>query len=228
AALALRETASEKIITVEDPVEYQLPGVTQVPVHRQAGVTFGAALRSILRQDPDVIMVGEMRDPETAEIAVQAAMTGHLVFSTLHTNDAVGALPRLLDLGVPDYLAAATVDGILAQRLVRRVCDACREVYEPPRDAVRKLAGDDLLPPAFLRGAGCPACRGTGYRGRTGIYELLVLDDALREAIVRRAGRAELRELARRAGMRSMRADAWERVKEGITTVEEVLRVVQD
>jgi type II secretory ATPase GspE/PulE/Tfp pilus assembly ATPase PilB-like protein len=228
AALALRETASEKIVTVEDPVEYQLPGVTQVPVHRQAGVTFGAALRSILRQDPDVIMVGEMRDPETAEIAVQAAMTGHLVFSTLHTNDAVGALPRLLDLGVPDYLAAATVDGILAQRLVRRVCEACREVYEPPRDAVRKLAGDDMLPPAFLRGAGCPACRGTGYRGRTGVYELLVADDALREAIVRRAPRTELREMARRAGMRSMRADAWERVKEGITTVEEVLRVVQD
>lgn len=228
AALALRETASEKIITVEDPVEYQLPGVTQVPVHRQAGVTFGAALRSILRQDPDVIMVGEMRDPETAEIAVQAAMTGHLVFSTLHTNDAVGALPRLLDLGIPDYLAASTVDGILAQRLVRRVCDGCREVYEPPRDAVRKLAGDDLPPAAFLRGAGCPACRGTGYRGRTGIFELLVLDDALREAIVRRAPPSELRALARRGGMRSMRADAWERVREGITTVEEVLRVVQD
>jgi len=228
AALALRDTAAEKIITVEDPVEYQLPGVTQVPVHRQAGVTFGAALRSILRQDPDVIMVGEMRDPETAEIAVQAAMTGHLVFSTLHTNDAVGALPRLLDLGIPDYLAAATVDGILAQRLVRRVCDRCREVYQPPRDAVRKLAGDDLPPADFLRGAGCPACRGTGYRGRTGIFELLVVDDALREAIVRRASRSELRDLARRGGMRPMRADAWERVKEGITTVEEVLRVVQD
>jgi general secretion pathway protein E len=228
AALALRDTAAEKIITVEDPVEYQLTGVTQVPVHRQAGVTFGAALRSILRQDPDVIMVGEMRDPETAEIAVQAAMTGHLVFSTLHTNDAVGALPRLLDLGIPDYLAAATVDGILAQRLVRRVCDACRVVYQPPRDAVRKLAGDELPPTDFLRGEGCPACRGTGYRGRTGVYELLVLDDALREAIVRRASRVELRDLALRGGMRPLRADAWERVKEGVTTVEEVLRVVQD
>jgi general secretion pathway protein E len=228
AALALRDTSAEKIITVEDPVEYQLGGVTQVPVHRQAGVTFGAALRSILRQDPDVIMVGEMRDPETAEIAVQAAMTGHLVFSTLHTNDAVGALPRLLDLGIPDYLAAATVDGILAQRLVRRVCDGCREVYQPPRDAVRKLAGDELPQTDFLRGAGCPACRGTGYRGRTGVYELMVMDDALREAIVRRAPRSELRELARRGGMRPMRADAWERVKEGVTTVEEVLRVVQE
>ncbi|HEY0014679.1 MAG TPA: GspE/PulE family protein [Longimicrobium sp.] len=228
AALGLRNTAAEKIITVEDPVEYQLPGVTQVPVHRQAGVSFGDALRSILRQDPDVIMVGEMRDAETAEIAVQAAMTGHLVFSTLHTNDAVGALPRLLDLGIPDYLAAATVDGILAQRLVRRVCDACREVYDPPRDAVRKLAGDDSLPDVFLRGAGCPACRGTGYRGRTGIYELLAMDDALREGIVRRASRPELREAARRSGMVPLRTDAWHRVKDGVTTVEEVLRVVQD
>jgi type II secretory ATPase GspE/PulE/Tfp pilus assembly ATPase PilB-like protein len=228
AALGLRDTAAEKIITVEDPVEYQLPGVTQVPVHRQAGVSFGAALRSILRQDPDVIMVGEMRDPETAEIAVQAAMTGHLVFSTLHTNDAVGALPRLLDLGIPDYLAAATVDGILAQRLVRRVCDGCREVYDPPRDAVRRLAGDDIPPDHFLRGAGCPACRGTGYRGRTGIYELLVVNDALREAIMRRAPRPEMREVARRAGMTTLRADAWHKVRDGITTVEEVLRVVQD
>ncbi|WP_420127337.1 GspE/PulE family protein [Longimicrobium sp.] len=228
AALGLRDTAAEKIITVEDPVEYQLPGVTQVPVHRQAGVSFGAALRSILRQDPDVIMVGEMRDPETAEIAVQAAMTGHLVFSTLHTNDAVGALPRLLDLGIPDYLAAATVDGILAQRLVRRICDGCREVYEPPRDAVRRLAGDDILPEYFLRGAGCPACRGTGYRGRTGIYELLVVNDALREGIMRRAPRPEMREAALRGGMTTLRMDAWRKVRDGVTTVEEVLRVVQD
>jgi general secretion pathway protein E len=228
AALGLRNSAAEKIITLEDPVEYQLAGVTQVPLHRNAGVTFGAALRSVLRQDPDVIMVGEMRDPETAELAVQAASTGHLVISTLHTNDAVGALPRLLDLRIPDYLAAATVDGILAQRLVRRICSACREEYHPPRQAVRIVAGDAPLPPAFVRGAGCPACRGTGYRGRTGIYELLVVDDAVRQAIVRRAPRSELRELARRAGMRSLREDAWERVRDGITTVEEVLRVVQD
>ena len=228
AALGLRNSAAEKIITLEDPVEYQLAGVTQVPLHRSAGVTFGAALRSVLRQDPDVIMVGEMRDPETAELAVQAASTGHLVISTLHTNDAVGALPRLLDLRIPDYLAAATVDGILAQRLVRRICDGCREVYDPPREAVRTLAGDAPRPAFFQRGAGCQACRGTGYRGRTGIYELLVVDDAVREAIVRRASRPELRELALRAGMRSLRADAWERVRDGITTVEEVLRVVQD
>ncbi|MBW3571958.1 MAG: type II/IV secretion system protein, partial [Gemmatimonadetes bacterium] len=141
---------------------------------------------------------------------------------------AVGALPRLLDLGIPDYLAAATVDGILAQRLVRRVCGGCREVYEPPRDAVRRLAGDDLPPPMFFRGAGCRACRGTGYRGRTGIYELLVVDDAIRDGIVRRAPRPEMREAARRGGMTTLRADAWQRVRDGVTTVEEVLRVVQD
>jgi general secretion pathway protein E len=228
AALGLRDARAEKIITVEDPVEYQLAGVTQVPVHAHAGVSFGSALRSILRQDPDVVMVGEMRDPETAEIAVQAAMTGHLVFSTLHTNDAVGALPRLLDLGVPDYLVAAAVDGILAQRLVRRVCEGCREVYDPPRDAVRRVAGDDPLPPVFLRGAGCPACRGTGYRGRTGVYELLVMSDVLREGVVRRASRAEMRDAARREGMVPMRSDAWQKVRDGVTTVEEVLRVVQD
>jgi general secretion pathway protein E len=228
AALGLRNAAAEKIVTVEDPVEYQLAGVTQVPVHAQAGVTFGSALRSILRQDPDVIMVGEMRDAETAEIAVQSAMTGHLVFSTLHTNDAAGALPRLLDLGIPDYLVAATVDGIVAQRLVRRVCDQCREAYDPPREAVRRLAGDDPLPAAFLRGAGCPACRGTGYRGRTGIYELLVMSDALRDAVVRRASRGEIRALARREGMQPMQVDAWHKVQDGATTVEEVLRVVQD
>ena len=228
AALALRDAAAEKIITVEDPVEYQLHGVAQVPVHRQAGVTFSAALRSILRQDPDVIMVGEMRDPETAEIAIQAAMTGHLVFSTLHTNDAVTALPRLLDLGIPDFLVAATVDGILAQRLVRRTCDHCREAYDPSWDVVRRLAADDPVPPVFLRGVGCPACRGTGYRGRSGVYELLVMDDALRECVVQRAPRPQLREAARRAGMRPMRASAWEMVQSGLTTIEEVMRVVQD
>ena len=227
AALGLRDAAAEKIVTVEDPVEYQLPGVTQVPVHRQAGVTFAAALRSILRQDPDVVMVGETRDPETAEIAMQAAMTGHLVFSTLHTNDAVSAVPRLLDLGVPDYLLAATLEGILAQRLVRRVCDGCREAYEPSAEAVARLAGDGERPRRLVRGAGCRACRGTGFRGRLGIFELLEMDDGLREAGARRAPQAELRERARAAGMRPLRADAWEKVTQGLTTVDEVLRVLQ-
>jgi len=226
AALGLREAAAEKIVTVEDPVEYQLAGVTQVPVQRQAGVTFGAALRSILRQDPDVVMVGEMRDPETAEIAVQAAMTGHLVFSTLHTNDAVGAIPRLLDLGVPEYLVTATVEGVLAQRLVRRVCDGCREEYRP--EAVARLAGDGPRPERFVRGAGCRACRGTGFRGREGVFELLEMTDGLRAAVARRAPQAELRRLALEAGMRPLRACAWEKVVRGLTTVEEVLRVLHD
>jgi general secretion pathway protein E len=228
AALGLRDVLAEKVVTVEDPVEYQLTGVAQVPVHRQAGVTFGAALRSILRQDPDVVMVGEMRDPETAEVAVQAAMTGHMVFSTLHTNDAVGAIPRLLDLGVADYLVAATLDAVLAQRLVRRVCDACATEYEPPRDAIGRVGAGLPVPRRFVRGAGCGLCRGTGFRGRLGVFELVEVDDALRDAVVRRAARSELRERAVAGGMAPMRVDAWGKVGRGLTTVEEVLRVVQE
>lgn len=229
AALGLRDVRAEKIVTVEDPVEYQLAGVTQVPVQRQAGVTFGAALRSILRQDPDVVMIGEMRDAETAEIAVQAAMTGHLVFSTLHTNDAVSAVPRLLDLGVPPYLIAATLYAVLAQRLVRRVCDTCRERYRPNAESVALLAGDGGAEETiFVRGAGCPACRGTGYRGRTGLFEFLVLSDELRDAVSRAATRTELRMIAVGTGMRRLQVDGWTKIEEGLTTVEEVLRVVQD
>jgi general secretion pathway protein E len=228
ASLALRDASREKIITVEDPVEYQLPGITQMPVHRQAGVTFGGALRSILRQDPDVVMVGEMRDAETADIAVQAAMTGHLVFSTLHTNDAVGAIPRLLDLGVPDYLVVATVEGVLAQRLVRKLCTACRVEYEPRRDLVERVGGGGTAPLRLLRGVGCPACRGTGFRGRLGVFELLTMTDDLRDAVVGRASRSAFRAIAEGAGLRPMRVDAWEKVRAGLTTVEEVLRVTQE
>jgi general secretion pathway protein E len=201
AALQQRDAASEKIITIEDPIEYQLPGITQMPVHRQAGVTFGAALRAILRQDPDVVMIGEMRDEETAEIAMQAAMTGHLVLSTLHTNDAISAIPRLLDLGVPAYLVAATLRGVLAQRLGRRVCGSCA-------------------------GSGCGDCRRTGYRGRLGIFELLVLDDALREAITSGASRARLQALATEARMTPLHEDGLRKAADGLTTATEVLRVV--
>jgi general secretion pathway protein E len=227
AALGLRDGRTEKIVTVEDPVEYQLPGIAQVPVHRQAGVTFGAALRSILRQDPDVIMVGEMRDAETAEIAVQSAMTGHLVFSTLHTNDAIGAIPRLLDLGVPDYLVSATLEAVLAQRLVRRVCSACAEEYVPRAEHVERVSGERLGDVKLLRGAGCSVCRGTGFRGRLGVFELLAMDDDLRDAIVRREGRARIRAAAEAGGFRPMRLDGWDKVRAGLTTVEEVLRVTQ-
>ncbi|HVX41696.1 MAG TPA: GspE/PulE family protein [Gemmatimonadaceae bacterium] len=205
AALQRRDAAREKIITVEDPIEYQLTGITQMPVHRQAGVTFAAALRAILRQDPDVVMIGEMRDQETAEIAVQAAMTGHLVFSTLHTNDAIGAVPRLLDLGIPDYLVAATLEGVLAQRLVRRVCATCGGASDP----------------------GCVRCRGTGFSGRIGVFELMSVTDALRDAIAARAPRSELRALAERNGLVPLRDDGKRKVEAGLTTADEVARVVQ-
>jgi general secretion pathway protein E len=229
AALQQRDTGAEKIVTVEDPIEYELPGITQVPVHRQSGVAFDAALRSLLRQDPDVIMVGEMRDSETAEVAVQAAMTGHLVFSTLHTNDVIGAIPRLQDLGVPPYLISATLEGILAQRLVRRICDQCCEVSQPPKEQVVALMGEDFTEGQqhLKRGTGCAHCRGTGFRGRTGIYELLVLTEELKDAITRGAPRSQLRMLAEKSGLRTMQQDGWDKVKAGVTTTAEVLRVVQ-
>ena len=228
AALGCRDGRAEKIITVEDPIEYQLEAVTQMPVHRQAGVTFASALRAILRQDPDVVMIGEMRDAETAEIGIQAAMTGHLVLSTLHTNDAVSAVPRLLDLGVPAYLVAATVDGILAQRLVRRNCQICRVTYAPSAEAIRVLGEREPEPLTLTRGAGCPNCRGTGFRGRLGIFEFIRVTDELRDAITHEASRLEVRQIVERAGFASMRADGWSKVRQGLTTVEEVLRVVQE
>jgi general secretion pathway protein E len=227
AALGLRHPSAEKIITVEDPVEYHLTGITQVPVHAKAGVTFSAALRSILRQDPDVLMVGEMRDGETAAIAVQAAMTGHLVFSTLHTNDAVSALTRLIDLKVEPYMIAATVEGVLAQRLVRRICSECRERYRPDPAAAAILAGKPLGNIVLERGRGCSACRQTGFRGRTGLFELLVMTDELRHELLTRMDLTALRSLVREQGMITLRQDAWAKVQAGLTTVEEVLRVVE-
>ncbi|GJG89834.1 general secretion pathway protein GspE [Gemmatimonadetes bacterium T265] len=241
ACLGLRDAGAEKLVTVEDPVEYQLPGVTQVPVHAAAGVTFAAALRAILRQDPDVVMVGEMRDAETADVAVRAALTGHFVFSTLHTNDAVGALPRLLDLGVAPYLVAATLDGVLAQRLVRCVCDACRTRYNPAPDVVAALiraharagpvtdaAADQAVTGAeFTRGVGCASCRGTGYRGRVGLYELLPVNETLKDAVGTGTARDVVRTQAQAAGLLPLAADGWAKIREGVTTVEEVARVVQ-
>jgi len=226
AALALRQPDGEKMITVEDPVEYQLPGVTQVPVNLKAGVSFAAALRSILRQDPDVLMVGEMRDAETAGIAIQAAMTGHLVFSTVHTNDAASAIARLGDLKVDPYLIAATLEGVLAQRLVRRICPECRERYRPDPGCVALLANHPIGAPLLERGAGCASCRHTGYRGRSGIFELLVVTEAQKRLITRGADVTDIRELAREEGMVSLREDGWRKVQAGLTTIEEVLRVV--
>jgi len=220
-------TGREKILTVEDPVEYELPGVPQVPVHEKVGLTFATALRSLLRQDPDVLLVGEIRDEETAEIATHASLTGHLVLSTLHTNDASSALTRLLDLGVAPYLVTSTVEAVLAQRLVRRICNACGRGQET-EPAIATAFG---LKPGELhvirRGAGCRECRGTGFRGRTGIYELLVMSDEIRDELPQQRGAAELRALAVRAGMRTLREDGLRLVRDGATTPEEVLRVTR-
>jgi type II secretion system protein E len=218
-----------KIITVEDPVEYQIEGLTQIPVAAKGGLTFASALRSILRHDPDIIMVGEMRDTETAEISIQAALTGHLVFSTLHTNDAPGGITRLSDMGIEPYLIAATVRGLLAQRLVRMICEGCAHPYEAsPEDLARVGGMMPVVRPAFRRGRGCDACAGSGYSGRTGIYELLVVTDELRARIVAGAPLDEIRELGRDQGMVPLRMDGWTKVCAGITTIEELLRVTSD
>jgi general secretion pathway protein E len=225
AAVALRHRTAEKIITVEDPVEYHLEGVTQVPVNVKAGMTFAGALRSILRQDPDVLMIGEMRDGETAAVAVQAALTGHLVFSTLHTNDAPSAMTRLVDLKVEPYLTAATLEGVLAQRLVRKICPECRERYKPDPGAVALLAEQPVGRVALERGRGCAACRHTGYRGRTGLFELLLVTDEIKQALLKSPNAGALREIAQSQGMTTLRQDGWRKVQAGLTTVEEVLRV---
>jgi type IV pilus assembly protein PilB len=213
------------VCTVEDPVEYNLAGINQFQVNEKAGFTFATALRSLLRQDPDILMVGEIRDNETAKLATQAALTGHLVLSTLHTNDAVGAVTRLFNLGIESYLVGATVSGVLAQRLVRKLCQSCKQAYEPSaheRRQIDKTAGDVQT---LYKAKGCPRCRNLGYTGRIGIYELFVPDDAMFERICQGASLNELRDLARGGGMATLRMDGMEKVKAGITTLEEVYRV---
>jgi general secretion pathway protein E len=228
AALDKINSPDRKIITVEDPVEYQLKGVNQIPVKPKIGLSFATGLRHIVRQDPDVILVGEIRDLETAEIAIQASLTGHLVFSTLHTNDAPAAITRLQDMGVEPYLVASVLEGVLAQRLVRRVCQSCR-VPDTPSAADLSALGVEAPPGLSLwRGKGCPECRGTGYRGRSGIYELFTLTEDARSLILRRASGRDIRRLAIEAGMVTLRVDGWLRACEGVTTVEEILRVTQE
>lgn len=222
-------SVEKNIITVEDPVEYQLAGISQVAVNRKAGLTFASALRSFLRQDPDIIMVGEIRDLETAETAIEASLTGHLVLSTLHTNDASQAVTRLVDMGVEPFLISASLVGVLAQRLARKVCSNCKAPYTPPPEAVARLGikpDPDAPPITFYRGRGCDNCRHTGYKGRTGIHELMVVNDEINDLVVRRAPVSEVREAARAGGMKLLREDGMMKVVEGITTVEEVLRVV--
>jgi general secretion pathway protein E len=228
AAVDRIRTGREKIVTVEDPVEYELAGVPQVPVNEKVGLTFANALRALLRQDPDIMLVGEIRDQETADIATHAALTGHLVLSTLHTNDAATALTRLVDLGIEPYLVASTVEAVLAQRLVRRICESCKRPTTISADQRTALnLTKDHLPQAWA-GAGCNACRGTGYRGRTGIYELLVMDDELRSAVHEDASAGRLARAGQAKGMRLLREDGVRLLAEGVTTAEEVVRVASD
>jgi len=219
----------KNILTIEDPVEYQLSGVTQVQVNRKAGLTFANALRSFLRQDPDIIMVGEMRDLETAEIAIEASLTGHLVLSTLHTNDAPSAVIRMMDMGVEPYLISATVIGVLAQRLGRKVCPNCKEPYEVEASELRRFGFRPEHPEQKItlwRGKGCEICRQTGYKGRLGIFSLMRVNDEIAELIVRRAPLNDIRDAAKANGMLELREDGLNKVLEGVTTPEEVMRVV--
>ncbi len=227
AAIDRIRTGREKIVTVEDPVEYELAGVPQVPVNAKVGLTFASALRAILRQDPDIMLVGEIRDHDTADIATHAALTGHLVLSTLHTNDAATALIRLVDLGVERYLVASTVEAVLAQRLVRRICSSCAQPYSLTIEERLALSIPPDEPIAAKKGAGCPDCRGTGYLGRTGIFELLVMDDELRAALDEDAGAGPLTRMARKKGMKLLYEDGVRLIREGRTTAEEVLRVAR-
>jgi general secretion pathway protein E len=219
-------TGEKKILTVEDPIEYQLEGINQLQVKPRIGLTFAGALRSFLRQDPDIIMVGEIRDLETAEIAVQAALTGHLVLSTLHTNDSAGTITRLLDMGVPDYLLTSTVNGVVAQRLVRTLCTHCRTPYQLLPEMVEQLgldrAGDAVT---VYQAQGCDQCNGTGYLGRTGVLEMLAMTDPIRRLVLRRSEAHEIHQEAVRSGMRSMYRDGLAKALTGITTLEEVMRV---
>lgn len=219
-----------RILTIEDPIEYEMAGVNQIYVRPEIGLTFAVGLRHILRQDPDVIMVGEIRDRETAEIAIRAALTGHLVFSTLHTNDSAGAVTRLTDMGIEPFLIASSVEGLVAQRLVRRLCPHCKapwKIDEAFLDSIN-FPKERLGEGTIMSATGCEECRGTGFRGRTGIYEILVISDSIRPLIVSRASSTAIKQEAIREGMRTLRDDGWTKVLKGMTTLEEVLRVAED
>jgi general secretion pathway protein E len=228
AALERINSVEKKIITIEDPVEYRLTGVTQMQVKPSIGLTFARGLRHIVRQDPDVVLVGEIRDRETAEIAIHAALTGHLVFSTLHTNDAPGAITRLLEMEIEDFLLASAILGILAQRLVRVICPACKAPLTSEESQTEAgIIFGETVPPLFI-GQGCPACAHTGFQGRSGIYELLLMDESLRQLILKRADASALRQAAVQQGMQTLAADGWAKVAQGVTTIQEVLRVTQE
>ena len=216
----------DKIITTEDPVEYDIDGIVQMPIDASIGNTFSQCLRSILRQDPDKILVGEIRDLETAEIAVQASLTGHMVFSTLHTNDAPNTVTRLRDMGVPPFLLTATLEAVLAQRLVRKICKDCREQTTPSTEMLAQLdlTPDDVLDKKFYRGRGCAACNNTGFRGRTGLFEFMPMNDDLRELINHGASAQQIRDKALQTGMVPLRESGLEKVYTGQSTIEEIVR----
>ena len=230
ALLKMLNNPAVNITTIEDPVEYKIPGVNSIQVNPQTNLTFAKGLRSIVRQDPDIILVGEIRDLETAEIAVNAALTGHLLFSTFHANDAATAIPRLLDMGVEPFLMASTLELVIAQRLVRKICDQCRVSFTPKAEELDKTFPDTkkFFPkslPTLYKGKGCKNCGNTGYKGRTAIFEFIEVRGEMRELILKRPSTQEIQELARKNGSLSLFDDGLEKVKNGITTIEELLRV---
>ncbi len=228
ASLARINSREKNILTIEDPVEYRLPGIRQTQINSKVNLTFATALRSFLRQDPDVMMVGEIRDRETVEMAIQAALTGHLVFSTLHTNDSASAITRLIDMGVEPFLLTSAVIGIMAQRLVRTICPDCKEEYAPSAETLKEMGSSEKASFAFYRGKGCRKCMQTGYHGRISILELLVPDEKIKDLTMTKASSGEIRKQARSQGMIALKEDGLLKVKQGITTVEEVLRVTRE
>jgi type II secretion system protein E len=230
ASLAELNRTDVKIITIEEPIEYQMEGITQIQVQSKIGLTFATVLRSLLRQDPDIMLVGETRDQETAEITIRTALTGHLVFSTLHTNDAAGAIPRLIDMGVEPFLVASSLIGIIAQRLVRVICPHCKAEVEAPKDKLLALGfmEKDYRGVTFHKGKGCEECKYLGYSGRTGIYEMVPVSQEIRDLAIQRASGADIKRVAMQQGMNTLRQYGWQRVKDGLTTVDELLRVTQE
>jgi type IV pilus assembly protein PilB len=227
ASLRQMDKQKHNISTVEDPVEYHLDGITQTQTHEKIGMTFAKALKALLRQDPDIIMLGEIRDMETAHTAVQAALTGHLVLSTLHTNDAPSSITRLVNIGIEPFLIGAAVNAVLAQRLVRRVCQHCREEKAPPPEMAEFLEMNGLPADKVIEGKGCDKCRNNGYSGRVGIYELLVIDDQTRDMVARNPNVSEFRRYCIERGMVTLRQDGMNKVRHGMTTVTEILRVTE-
>ena len=230
AALSEINTLDQKLITIEDPIEYRMKGVTQIQVNPQIGLDFSRCLRSILRHDPDILLVGEIRDSETAEISIRSALTGHLVFSTVHTNDAVGAVTRLVDMGIEPFLISSSLEGLIAQRLVRVLCPDCKTPFDPPTELLARvnMTGDRPETLQLFRPRGCELCRYTGYRGRTAVYEMVEMSEQFRRLIVKNAEHSELKREAIKLGMRPLRHDGWTKIKKGMTSIEEVLRVTME